>query len=108
MGSESSFMPVGSAATARSNCKLRIFAIEEEGEGRDRALAIIDALAAKRAVVGSGPWVASYPAASAAEVFSSCADELEAIDPRWVEVLDFVGIPAQPSSDREPGRSRLG
>jgi hypothetical protein len=86
---------------ARSNCKLKIFAIDEQEERRDRALLIVDALAAKRPVDGSGPWIATYAAADASEAFTSCAEDLGAIDPRWVEVLDFVAIPAQPRSDRE-------
>jgi len=88
---------------ARSGCKLKIFAIAEETERRDRALLIVDALAAKRPVDGSGPWIVTYPAADASLAFESCAEDLSAIDPRWVEVLDFVALPARGRAERRLG-----
>lgn len=88
----------------RTGCKLKIFTIDEEEARRDRALLIVDALAVERPIEGCGPWIATYPAATASEAFASCAEDLNAIELPWVEVLDFVAIPAQPRA----GRSRLG
>jgi hypothetical protein len=79
----------------RHGCRLKIFAIDEEEKRRERALLLVDALAATRAIEGNGPWIATYPAADASEAFASCAEDLSAIDPRWVEVLDFVALPAR-------------
>ncbi len=89
---------------ARSGCKLQIFALDDAEEGRDRALLIVDALASKRPMDGCGPWIATYPAATVSEAFASCVEDLDAIDPRWVEVLDFVVIQARSRAARERGR----
>jgi hypothetical protein len=88
---------------ARPDCKLKIFAIDEGAERRDRALLILDGLAAKRLIEGSGPWIATYPLAAASQAFASCAEELSAIDPRWVEVLDFVALPDWTRTERRSG-----
>jgi len=83
-----------------SGCRLKIFAIGEEVQRHDRACLLVNALAAKCPIEGSGPWIAIYPAADASEAFAKCAEDLSAIDPRWVEVLDFVALPAPDQIER--------
>jgi hypothetical protein len=80
--------------------KLKIFEIAVEGPRHDLALLLLDALAARRPVEGHGPWIVTYRAADTSEAFALCAEDLEAIDPRWVEVLDFVAIPPRGSGVR--------
>ena len=74
-------------------CRLRLFAIDEHDRTRERAVPIVAALAAKRSVEGGGPWILTYAATDPSQAFASCAEELDAIDPSWVEVLDFVAMP---------------
>lgn len=73
--------------------KLRIFAVGQTGESYERALSLIEELAARRPILGEGPWIVSYPAGDATAAFASCERELDVIDPAWIEVLDFVAIP---------------
>lgn len=76
-----------------SGWRLRISVVEETEERRERALPVIDALAGIRPVIGDGPWLVTYAAGDVTEAFARCVEDLDSIDPRWVEVLDFAVIP---------------
>lgn len=72
---------------------VRIIRLSEEQEARDRAGSIIESLAERRQVDGSGPWIASYEGRDASRAFANCAEDLSEIDPHWFEVLDFTIVP---------------
>jgi len=80
--------------------KLKIFEIAAEGPRHDRVLLLLDALAARRKVEGDGPWIVTYRAVDTSEAFGRCAEDLDAIDPRWVELLDFVAVSAHRTGAR--------
>jgi hypothetical protein len=86
--------------------KIRISTIEEREEKCDRARLVMDSLAEERLVGGDGPWIVAYSAADASEAFSLCAEGLDAIEPRWIEVLDFAVIPNSSSRTWGPRRWR--
>jgi len=44
-------------------------------------------------VDGDGPWTVPFPGANPSEAIARCAGELDEIDPRWIEALDFVRVP---------------
>ncbi len=86
-------MPGRAKGSARLGCRLMIFLLTGDAAGRrERALPILDTLAEIRPIEGRGPWIVSYAAGDVSEAFASCAEDLDAIDPRWLEVLDFVAL----------------
>ncbi|HEX4306133.1 MAG TPA: hypothetical protein VHZ54_08865 [Solirubrobacterales bacterium] len=84
--------------------ELRLFTVGTRQAAADRAALIVDRLAALRPVEGETPeWRVSYPAEDVAVAFRRCAAELERIDPRWIEVLDFEAVASRPMSEAEFG-----
>jgi hypothetical protein len=77
----------------RPVCKLRLFPVTDRPGRCDRAFLLVGALAARRPLAEEGEgWTLSYPGLDPTEAFGRCAAELDAIDPSWVEVLDFVAV----------------
>lgn len=80
--------------------RLRVLGQGEEAEGR--AVLVVDRLAGIRRVVGSCPtWLITYPSLDIHGAFEQLEADLTAIDPRWVEVLDFAALPSRPLSEAE-------
>lgn len=86
---------------AQSARKLRLFTIAGDKAGRDRASLIVDALGAGRPIDGNGPsWIVTYTdVADASQAFARCEGDLNAINPRWIEILDFAALPTQATAD---------
>jgi hypothetical protein len=77
----------------RSIRKLRLFVIADEETRRARAASIVTALGMRRPIEGDGPnWIVTYAEVETSEAFACCEADLNAIDPRWIEVLDFASI----------------
>lgn len=87
----------------RPVCKLRLFPVTDRPGRCERVFLLIDALAARRPLAEEGEgWTLTYPGLDPTEAFGRCAAELDAIDPSWVEVLDFAAV----GSRRASGQSR--
>jgi hypothetical protein len=81
---------------------LKVIAHGESAE--DRAVLIVDRLAGSRRVIGRCPtWLVTYPRVDIEGAFEQLEADLTAIDPRWVEVLDFAAVPSRPLSEAEFG-----
>lgn len=73
---------------------LRLFLVGTGSTARERAHRIVDRLAAERSVSGGeSEWTVIYGTSDLAEAKRLCESELTAIDPRWLEILDFEAMP---------------
>ena len=81
---------------------LRLKAMGHGEEAEDRAVLIVDGLAGIRRVIGRCPtWLVTYSVLDIHGAFEQLEADLTAIDPRWVEVLDFAALPSKPRSEAE-------
>jgi hypothetical protein len=63
---------------------------------------IVDRLASLRPVSpGSEEWLVSYEARDVSAAMAACEEELNELDPAWVEVLDFRALPSRPIQGAE-------
>jgi hypothetical protein len=82
--------------------RLKVVGYGEKAE--DRAVLIVDRLAAIRPVSGRCPaWQVVYSDVDVHEALGQLEIDLTAIDPGWVEVLDFAALPSEPLSEAEFG-----
>jgi hypothetical protein len=80
--------------------RLKVMGFSEEAE--DRAVLIVDKLAVVRPVTGRCPaWQVVYSNIDNRGALKQLEADLTAIDPRWVEVLDFAALPSRPLSEAE-------
>jgi hypothetical protein len=83
---------------------LRLKALGQGERAEDRAVLIVDGLAAVRPVSGRCPaWRVLYSDVDIHEALEQLEVDLTAIDPRWIEVLDFAALPSEPLSEAEFG-----
>ena len=72
---------------------IRLFLVGSRIADRERAELIVDRLAARRPVAdGAGEWLVTYGTAGTSEAMRSCEADLTAIDPGWIEILDFAAV----------------
>jgi hypothetical protein len=82
--------------------ELRLKVMGHGEEAEDRAVLIVDRLAGIRPVTGRCPeWRVTYSNVDVQGAFEHLAADLTAIEPRWVEVLDFAALPSKPFSEAE-------
>jgi hypothetical protein len=82
--------------------ELRLHVIGLGAETEDRAVLVVDRLAADRSVTGNYPeWRVVYSNLDNRGALEQLQTDLTAIDPRWVEVLDFAALPSKPLSEAE-------
>jgi len=81
---------------------LRLKVMGQGEEAEDRAVMVVDRLAGIRRVIGKCPtWLVTYSVLDIHGAFEQLEADLTAIDPRWVEVLDFAALPSQPQPEAE-------
>jgi hypothetical protein len=86
--------------TGERELQLRVTGAGEEAE--DRAVLIVDRLAGVRPLTGRCPaWRVIYKNIDNRGALKQLEADLTAIDPSWVEVLDFVSLPSRPLSEAE-------
>jgi hypothetical protein len=82
--------------------ELRLHVIGLGDEAADRAVLVVDRLAAGRSVTGRCPeWRVVYSNLDNRGALEQLQSDLTAIDPRWIEVLDFAALPSKPLSEAE-------
>lgn len=80
---------------------LRLQSVVTAAADRRRAGRIVDRLASRRLVIGAaGEWRVAYEAADVSEAMQMCEADLEDLDPRWLEILDFMAVPSRFVPDR--------
>jgi hypothetical protein len=80
--------------------RLEVLGQGEEAEGR--AGLIVDRLAGIRRVIGRCPtWLVTYQSLDVRGAFEQLEADLTAIDPSWIEILDFAALPSRPLSEAE-------
>ena len=86
---------------------LRLRLVGTGAETGRRAALVVDRLAAKRAVEGECPeWRITYMTVDHAAAFRLLEADLNAIDERWIEALDFSALRSRHRSSLEVGRDR--
>jgi hypothetical protein len=72
-----------------------LFLVGSRVADRERAELIVDRLAERRPVSGGvGEWRVVYPTGDTSEAMRMCEEDLNALDPSWLQVLDFRALPS--------------
>jgi hypothetical protein len=82
----------------RSHVLLRLYPVGPRVADRERAARIVERLASRRRVSeGMGEWRVLFDTGDVSEAMGACEADLAAVDPGWVEVLDFAAVAARPN-----------
>lgn len=95
------FLQVAFRSMSQRSIVLRLHLVGTRVADRERAELIVDRLTTRRlVVVGTGEWRVTYEAADVSAAMRMCEADLEHLDQRWLEILDFMVVPSRFVPDR--------